>query len=366
MDIQRGGGIHLRRAGYILRLIDSHRRQLRQAAGDGLHQLTGPLMGGGGHGHELIARLLHMGAEGLQLVRVRQQIRLVGHHDLGPLGQLRAILLQLSVDGIKVRYGVPALAAGDIHQMHQQTAAVNVPQEVVAQPGPLAGPLDDAGDIRHNEGHALIHIHHAQIGIEGGEVVVGDLGMGLADHAQKGALAHVGKAHQTHVRQQLQLQHHVVALAGKTRLGEAGYLPGGGGEVLVAPAAPAALAKNEGLAVGHILDDLAGLGIPDERASGDPDGETLAVLAALAAALAVYTGGCHIFALVAEVHKGGHIVIHLHNDAAAVAAVAAVRAAGGHVFLPVEGHGSVTAVAGPDGNAGFIDESICHNATSFI
>jgi len=60
------------------------------------------------------------------------------------------------------------------------------------------------------------------------------------------------------------------------------------------------------------------------------------------------------------------IVIHLHDDAAAVAAVAAVGATGGHIFLPVEGHGSVAAVAGPDGDAGFIDESICHNATSFI
>ena len=56
----------------------------------------------------------------------------------------------------------------------------------------------------------------------------------------------------------------------------------------------------------------------------------------------------------------------LLRDSTAVAAVAAVRAAGGHVFLPVEGHGSVAAVAGPDGDAGFIDESICHNATSFI
>ena len=197
-------------------------------------------------------------------------------------------------------------------------------------------------------------------------MVVGDLGMGLADHAQKGAFAHVGKAHQTHVRQQLQLQHHVVALAGKARLGEAGYLPGGGGEVLVAPAAPAALTEDEGLAVGHILDDLAGLGVPDESPSGDPDGETLSVLAAFAAALPIYAGRSHIFALVAEVHQRGHIVIHLHDDAAAVAAVAAVGATGGHVFLPVEGHGSVTAVAGPDGDAGFIDESICHNATSFI
>ena len=89
-----------------------------------------------------------MAAEGLQLLRVRQQIRLVGHHDLGPLSQLWAVLLQLGVDGVKVRYGVPALAAGDIHQMHQQTAAVNVPQEVVAQPAPSLAPSMMPGIIR--------------------------------------------------------------------------------------------------------------------------------------------------------------------------------------------------------------------------
>ena len=86
----------------------------------------------------------------------------------------------------------------------------------------------------------------------------------------------------------------------------------------------------------------------------------MAVLAALAAALAVYTGGRHIFALVAEVHQGGHIVIHLHDDAAAVAAVAAVRAAGGHIFLPVKGDHAVAAVAGTDGDARGIYKRRCH------
>ena len=39
----------------------------------------------------------------------------------------------MSVDGVKVRDGVPPLAAGHVHQMHQQAAPVDVPQEIVAQ-----------------------------------------------------------------------------------------------------------------------------------------------------------------------------------------------------------------------------------------
>ena len=49
----------------------------------------------------------------------------------------------------------------------------------MAQAGALGGALDDAGDIGHDEGDPLLHINHPQIGEEGGEVVVGDLGLGL-------------------------------------------------------------------------------------------------------------------------------------------------------------------------------------------
>ena len=319
-------------------------------------------MGGGGHGEEFVALRLHMGAEGVQLLRVRQQVGLVGHGDLGAGGQLGAVLPQLGVDGVEVGDGVAALAAGHVHQMHQQAAAVDVPQEVVAQPGALAGALDDAGDVRHDEAGALVHIHHAQIGVQGGEVVVGDLGVGLADHAEKRTLAHVGEAHQSHVRQQLQLQHHVVALSGQTRLGEAGHLTGGGGEVLVAPAAAPALAQHEGLVVGHVLDDLTALGVPHQCAPGHTDGQALAGLAGLAAALAVHTVGGHVFPLVAEVHQRGHVVVHHQDDGAAVAAVAAVGAACRDVLLTMERHRAVAAVAGPHGDPRLINKTSCHGA----
>ena len=130
--------------------------------------------------------------------------------------------------------------------------------------------------------------------------------------------------------------------------------------MLVAPAASAAFAEDKRLLVGHILDNFAGFGITDQRAPGDTDGEALAVLAALAAALPVYAVTGYIFALIAKVHKGGHIVVHLHDDAAAVAAVAAVGAAGRYIFFPVKGHRAVAAVAGSNGYARLINESVCH------
>ena len=240
--------------------------------------------------------------------------------------------------------------------MHQQAAAVYVPQKVVAQASTLAGTFNDAGDVRHDEADTLVHPHHAQVGEEGGEVVVGDLGLRLGHYAQQRGLAHVGEAHQAYVGQKLELQNDVVALSGEARLGKTGYLPGGGGEVHVAPAAPAAFAEDEGLVIGHILDDLIALRVPHQGTPGDPDDEVRAVLAGLAATLAVHAVGGYVFALVAEVHQGGHAVVHLQNDGTALAAVAAVRAAGRHVFFTVEGHHAVAAVAGFDGDAGLIDE----------
>ena len=238
-------------------------------------------------------------------------------------------------------------------------------QEIVAQARAVRRALDDAWNIRRHKGLPFAHIDHAQIGVEGGKVVVGDLGVGPADHAEEGGLAHVGEADEAHVRQQLQLQHHVVALAGQAALGEAGGLTGGGGEVGVAPAALAPPAEDIGLVAGHVLDNLVGLGVPDQGAPGDADGEGLAVLAALALAGAVHPLFRRIFALVAEVHQGGQVVVHLEDDVAAAAAVAAVGTAGSDIFFPVEGDAAVAAVPGPDRDPGLVNKC-CRHTGSFL
>ena len=126
--------------------------------------------------------------------------------------------------------------------------------------------------------------------------------------------------------------------------------------MLVAPAAAAALAEDEIVGIGHILDDLIRLQIAHDGTSGDLDDEVFAVFAAAALALPVFAVRRGIFALVAEVHQRGQVVVHTQDDGAAVAAVAAVRTARSHVFFPVKGHRAVAARAGLDRNAYFINK----------
>ena len=243
--------------------------------------------------------------QGVCALLVKEQVGLVAADDHRTGGQFRRILLQLGADGLKILHRIPPFAARGIHQMHQQTAPVDVPQKVVTQASSFAGALDDAGDVCHDEADPFIHIDHAQVGHEGGEVIVGDLRMSLADHAQQGALAYVGEAHQPHIGQQLQLQHHLPTLARQASLGETRRLTGGGGEMLVAPAASAAPCQHIARAAGHILNDLLSLSVSDDRAIWHPDDEILAVLAGAACARAVRAIFGHIFAFVTEIHQGG-------------------------------------------------------------
>ena len=61
--------------------------------------------------------------------------------------------------------------------------------------------LDDAGNVRHDEAHALVDVHDAEVGVEGGEVIVGDLGACLGYDGEKRRLADVREADQADVGQ---------------------------------------------------------------------------------------------------------------------------------------------------------------------
>ena len=126
--------------------------------------------------------------------------------------------------------------------------------------------------------------------------------------------------------------------------------------MLVAPATAAALAEDKVRIVGHILDDLVRCGIAHDRTARDLNDEVLAALAGAARALPVLTGCRSIFALVAEVHQRGEVVVHAQDDIAALAAVAAIRAARGDIFFAVEGNGTIAAVTGLHRNLDFINK----------
>ena len=250
--------------------------------------------------------------------------------------------------------------------MHQQAAAVDVAQEVVAQTRAVGRALDDAGDVRHDEARALGDVHHAEVRKQRREVVVCDLRVRLGDDGKERALAHVREAHEPDVREELQLQEDRVALAGKPRLCKARHLARRGGEVLVAPAAAPAAAGGEGLAGGHVVHDLPGVRVAQDRAARHLDAQRLAVAAAAALALTGLAVAGDVFALVAKVHQRGHVVVHLEDDVAAASAVAAVRAARGHVLLAVERHRAVAAVARAHGDGYLVNKCRCHNTLLMI
>ena len=113
----------------------------------------------------------------------------------------------------------------------------------------------------------------------------------------------------------------------------------------IPPAALAALRRHMRLIIGKIRDDPAGFRLLYHSAQWHPDHQVRGAFAVASAAPAVFSVLSGIFSLVPEIRQGRQIGIRLKNDISAPAAVAAIRAAGRHVFFPAEGNRTVPAVA---------------------
>ena len=125
---------------------------------------------------------------------------------------------QLQVDDGNIPGGVTAaLHVDDVvvvkaaHHVDNGVGLPDVGQELVAQALPLGGPLHQAGDVHKLDDRrglllGLVDLgqlvqpgvrdrDHAHIGVNGTEGVVGGLRPRVGDGVEKGALAHVGQAH---------------------------------------------------------------------------------------------------------------------------------------------------------------------------
>ncbi len=241
--------------------------------------------------------------------------------------------------------------------MQQQPRALQVAQELMAQPGAFRRALDQAGDVGHHEGLLVIDPHHAQVGMQRGEGIVGHLRARIGDVRDKGRLAGVRHAQQAHVGQHLQLQLDHAAL---TRLAVhllAGRAVGAGLEVQVAPAAQATLGQANGLAMlGQVGDQFAGIHVQDLRADRHAQVHIFAARAIAIGAPAILAVARHVLLGVAEVDERVDVAVGHREDAATATAVATVGATEGHKFLAPHRCAAIAAVAGDDFNSGFVDE----------
>ncbi len=252
---------------------------------------------------------------------------------------------------------IGAVGRLDFQQVHQQAGALDVAQKARAQPVAGVGAFDQTGDVRDHKPALAGQLGDAEVRFKRGERVVRHARAGVTDLAQQCALTGIGLADQAHVGDELQFQAQIPLLAGLA----VGELPRrlvrGRLEVLVAEAAAPAAGDEHALVQPiHVGQQLAGVGVVDQRARRDPDFQVGPGLAAALAARAGLAGlGVPVVAageVQQRVHAGCGDEIH----AAAVAAVAAVGPALGNVLFTTEADGPIAAAAAAHEDRRLIDQ----------
>ena len=120
----------------------------------------------------------------------------------------------------------------------------------VPKPAPSLRAFDQPGNIRHHEAELLrrfAHHHDAEVRLQRGERIVGDLRPRRRDARDQRALAGVGISHQPNVGQQLQLQPQRALFAGKSLLMLARSLVRRGRKPRVAASAASAVRDHDAL-----------------------------------------------------------------------------------------------------------------------
>ena len=122
----------------------------------------------------------------------------------------------------KVVDRVAVLAAGDVDDVDEQAAAVDMAQEVMAKSDAVSRTLDDAGDISHDERHAVGDVDHAEVRIERGEVIICNFRVCVGRDGQERRFTDVREADKADIGKQLQLQNDVVLFPGRPALAKRG------------------------------------------------------------------------------------------------------------------------------------------------
>ena len=240
------------------------------------------------------------------------------------------------------------LSQVDEHQ--QDPGPLHVTKELVAQAPALGRPLDETRDIGHHE-LVAVEADHAQVGLEGRERVIGDLGLGGRDPGDQRALAGVREAHQSHIGHEPELEAQPALLAHLALLGEGRGPTAIGEEAGVAPTAPAAPRRQPRVPcpnqIGHNSALLVRDGDPHVGTGRSVPGPALAVRAVPGPTVGVVPKG----------EKGRDIAIGDQPHIAAFAAVAAIGPAPRDMRLPTERDRARATVAALHVEARLVDEA---------
>ncbi len=273
-------------------------------------------------------------------------------------GQALVVGSELTLDRRVAGNRVRSLSGGElgseVQHVNEQARALDVREEVMSQAGPLAGALDQARDVRHDE-LAILAFEDAEHRREGREGVARHLRRGTREARQQRGLAGIWQAHQADVGEQPEPELQPAFLSGESTLGKAGRLARGRGESLVALAAAAtacdrcALPRREQLpaASGQIAAVGAARG-GDLRPGRHADRQRLPVGAVTLRPFPVSSAARAVVRPSAEALQVAQGVVAHEDDRSAVSPVAAVGSPAGDVGFPAEARAAVAAGPGLD------------------
>ena len=198
-----------------------------------------PFAGHGGEDVQLEALGLRPRPQLRQRPRDLVEVCLGHRHHPPPVAELGRMGLQFGQEGAVLMDGVGRLQAGRVEQHDENPGSLDVAQELVAEALSLGGPFDEPGDVGQHEVTAF-DLDHSQVGLQGGERIVGDLGLGGRHGRDQRALAGVGKPDEGGVGNELDFETDGDLVAILALFGEGGGPQTGRYEAVVAAAAASA------------------------------------------------------------------------------------------------------------------------------
>ncbi len=291
------------------------------------------------------------------VVVVGGRIDTAPHDQPGPFQQVGLVVAQLPQQDLQLSLGGHVVPRGEVEQHQQHPRPLDVPEELMTQPLALARALDQPGNVGHHHLEPVVGADDAEIRLQRGEGVVGDLRLRRGDAADQRRLAHVGEADDGHVGQQLQLEPQPALLAVLTLLGERGSPPPVGQEPGVAPTPLPRLGRLPAVAVVAEVGQRRAGGVVEHHRSDRnlhleiaPPGPVAVGPPAVGAVVGLAMG------MITKRQQRGDVAIGDQPDRAAVTAVTAVGAAPGDVGLPAERHTARAAVTGLHVDVALVDE----------
>src|SRR4029079_15708373 len=92
------------------------------------------------------------------------------------------------------------------NQERKNAGALDVSQELEAQPLPFVRAFDDSRNVGNDEGPMIRQLDHSQVRSERRKGIVGDLWARSGNHREQSGFAGIRLAHQAHVCDQLELE----------------------------------------------------------------------------------------------------------------------------------------------------------------